>query len=155
ERAGYVGVQARRRDRCFTDVLVRDRHRTVTGERRDTGDHLVEDDAERIHVGAAVERETLGLLGREVGRGAEYRARLGDRVAALGACDPEVGDLDASLGRDQYVAGFHVAMHDAVAVGELERIRDVGAYPRRLHRRDRAVTTDDVAQRLAVDVLHH
>ena len=33
------------------------------GERRDAGEHLVEHDAERVHVGAAVEREALRLLG--------------------------------------------------------------------------------------------
>src|SRR6266542_1084779 len=71
---------------------VRDRDRTRRGERRDAGEHLVEHDAERVHVGTAVEREALRLLRREVGRGAEHRARLRERLARLRTRDPEVGD---------------------------------------------------------------
>ena len=62
-RAGHVGFHRRRRRRRLAHVLVRDRHRAVGGERRDAGEHLVEHDAERVHVGAAVEREALRLLG--------------------------------------------------------------------------------------------
>ena len=69
------GSMRRRRHRFLAHVLVRDRHRAVGGERRDAGEHLVEHDAERVHVGAAVEREALRLLGREVGGGADAPRR--------------------------------------------------------------------------------
>ena len=57
----------------------------VGGERRDAGDHLVEHDAERVHVAAAVDREALRLLGREVGGGAHHRAGLGEAVRSCSA----------------------------------------------------------------------
>ena len=52
--------------------------------------------------------------------------------------------------------GLHVAVHDAVAVRERERVGDVGRDAGRFHRR-RAwpYVLDHVAERLAVDVLHH
>ena len=155
ERARYAGFDARRRHRFLAHVLVRDRHRAVGGERRDPGEHLVEHDAEGVHVGATVEREALGLFRREVGGGAEHCARLGERVAALGAGDAEVGDLHPALRRDEHVSGLHVAVDDAVAVRELERVGDVGRDPGRFHRRERAVSVEHVAERLPVDVLHH
>ncbi len=45
-----LGVGRRRRRRCCVHLLVRDRHRRVAGERRPPGQHLVEDDAERVDV---------------------------------------------------------------------------------------------------------
>ncbi len=75
--------------------------------------------------------------------------------ARVGAGDPEVGDLHLPVGRDEHVARLHVAVDDAVAVRVRERIGDVGRDPRGLHRRESAVLHEHVAQRVAVDVLHH
>ena len=81
-------------DHRLADVEVRDRHRAVAGERHDAGEHLVEHDAERVDVGAGVDREALRLLGREVGGGPHDRAGAGEAVAgAVGPGDAEVGDL--------------------------------------------------------------
>src|SRR5690606_8511353 len=78
---------------------------------------------------AGVDGQPLGLLRREVGRRPHDRARLGEVVgvaAAHGAGDAEVGDLDLALGGDEHVARLDVAVHDAVAVGEVEGGGDVG-----------------------------
>ena len=83
------------------------------------GRHLVEDDAERVHVRAAVDRRALRLLGREVRGGAHDRAGAGEAVVrAAGAGDAEVGDLHLARGGDEHVARLHVAVHHAVLVRE-------------------------------------
>ena len=62
-------------------VLVRDRHRGLAGERQLPGQQLVAHDAERVEVAARVGRLTADLLGRQVlhraGHGAGLRS--GDR----------------------------------------------------------------------------
>ena len=135
-------------------MLVRDRDRRVTCERRDARDHLVEHDPERVHVAAAVDRQALRLLGREVGGGAHHRTGLREPVARARARDAEVGDLHGARLREQHVARLHVAVHDAAAMRERERGRDLGGDLGRLVRVDRRFGPDQVAQRSALDVLH-
>ena len=65
-------------------------------ERRAAGEHLVEHDAEGVEVAAGVDRQALGLLGREVGGRAHDRAGLGEVLLGAGVDGPgdaEVGDL--------------------------------------------------------------
>ena len=145
-----------RRDRLLAHVLHRDRHRALGRERRASGDHLVEDDAERVHVGAAVDLEALRLLRGEVRRGADDGTRRGEPGAGVGGVrgDAEVGDLHLALRREQHVPRLDVAVHDAVAVREVESGGDLGADPRRVHRREPALGPEEVAERLALDVLH-
>ena len=72
-----------------------------------------------------------------------------------GARDAEVGDLHVARSREQHVARLHVAVHDAAAVRERERRRDLGGDLGGLVRVERAFGADQVAQRPALDVLHH
>ncbi len=99
--------------------------------------------------------EALGLLGREVRGGAHHRAGARERVARLRTGDAEVGDLHLTLWRDQHVAGLHVAVHDAVRVRERQRVGDLGRDAHRVRRGETFVRLQDLAQRLAGDVLHH
>ena len=57
--------------------------------------------------------------------------------------------------REQHVAGLHVAVHDAAAVRERERRRDLGGDVGGLAGVERRLGADQVAQRSALDVLHH
>ena len=105
---------------------------TATGvspeERRATGDHLEEHDAERVDVAAGVDADALGLLGGEVGGRAHDRTGLGQALLGVdGPGDAEVGDLHLALVGDQHVARLHVAVDDPVLVGVAEGGGHVGA----------------------------
>ena len=77
----------------------------------------------------AVTSCALGLLGREVVRGAHHRAGLGD-LRDAGAGDAEVGDGRLALVVDDHVLRLQVAVDDAVAVGEAGAPRAPGGSGR-------------------------
>ena len=106
------------------DVLERDRHRAVAVERHAAGEQLVEDDADRVEVGALADRVALRLLGREVLRGAHDRPGL-RHVRRAGAGDAEVGDLRAALVVDDDVVRLEVAVDDPALVREAGGAQDL------------------------------
>ncbi len=117
------------------------------------GQHLVEDDADRVEVGALVDGLALGLFGRQVLGRAQNGAGLGHlRVVGLG--DAEVGDLHRAGGVDQDVLRLDVAVHDVRAVGHLHRGKQLEGYAHRLARGVATLAADVVLERLALDVLH-
>ena len=73
---------------------------------------LVEHDAQREEVAAAVDRLAPGLLGRHVLELALQRAGLGLRGLRRGLRDAEVAELDVALVRDQDVLRRHVAVDE-------------------------------------------
>ena len=118
---------------------------------------LVEHAAEGVDVGARVDGVAAGLLGAEVGGGAHHRADLGEVLVGVGGDGPgdaEVGDLHLPGGGDEHVAGLHVAVDDAVAVGEAEGGGHVGADVGDPVGVERALGAEDLRQGAAVDVLH-
>ena len=86
-----LGVVGGRRQRAL--VLAADRElgegRALAGQA--AGEHLVDDDAERVDVGAGRRLLAARLLGREVGGGADDRSDLGQAGLLGGAGDAEVG----------------------------------------------------------------
>ena len=139
-------------------LLVRDGDRVLAAERRAAAHHLVHDDAERVEVAAGIGDGALRLLGREVGGGPHHRAGLGEpgvRAGVGDAGDAEVGHLHVARLRHEDVAGLHVAVHDAVAMGEAERGGDLGGHVRRPGGGQLLLGPQDVGQGPAVHVLHH
>ncbi len=95
------------------------------------GEHFIEDDAERIDVGAAVDTSGIGHLfggavaGRPNGalRGVLGHGRSGGLAAIDGPQhfgDTEVGDFHATVFVEQQVLGFNVAVNDPAVVSELQ-----------------------------------
>ena len=114
---------------ALPNLFQRYRDRRVPVERRFSGEHFVENQAERVDVGAMVERLALGLFGGHIRRRPDHAA--GDRgILRVGARDAEVHHLQLAIGTDHDVLGFEVEMHDGLpvrlgeAVGKLARELD-------------------------------
>ncbi len=133
------------------------------------GQHLVEHDAERPDVGAAVDLLALGLLGAHVRRRAEDHAgdrsgrgqRRRHRRAGTGAGrvgrqrlgQSEVEHLDLAVRGELHVGRLEVAVDHAGLVRRLERGRDLQGEVQRLLAGKRAAR-QPLLQVLAVDELH-
>ena len=153
EVVGDLGPELRRGIRHDREVLHRDLHRRVAGERHLPGEHLVEDDPERVQVGTLVDRLPACLLRREVLRRPDDRARLG-HLGGAAPRDPEVGHLHVPVRADDHVVRLDVAVDDLVPVRFGERAQDL---PRELDRRQRRsgpLADEQLLERRPVEVLH-
>ncbi len=74
------------------------------------------------------------------------------RVPQLG--DPEVGDLRGSLGGEEHVRGFDVAVNDAFPVREVEGTGQEDGEPRGLLPGEPAIALHAVGERAPGDELH-
>ena len=122
--------------------------------RPDAGEHLVQDDAERVDVRRRGRRLAAGLFRAEVvdgphGRPGQRQLRLGDRPG-----DAEVGDLHLAVAADEDVAGLDVAVDEPGGVGRGERARHGGPDAGDLARRQGAAALEDGREVLPVDQLH-
>ena len=136
-------------------MLHRDGDRTVTEERPASGQRLVTDHAEGIHVRGGGRLIAGGLFRRDVLGGAHHHAGLGDGGGVDGLGDAEVGDLDLPGGGDQDVAGFDVAVHQTLIVGCLQRPARLFEHVQGIGQRQSAHAGDDGVERFAVDEFHH
>ena len=126
-------------------------------ERHAAGEALVQHERERVEVGAAVEAATADLLGRQVLGRAHHHVVAREVVVAGGETlgDAEVGEQHAAVGRDEDVAGLHVAVDEAGAVRLVERAGDGGADVDGELGAEPLLGVEQLAQALAVDELHH
>jgi hypothetical protein len=95
--------------------------------RVDAREALVEDERERVEVGALVDPLSVRLLGRHVGERAHDVARAREWLVARQMRDAEVRQLGRRAGRarpvgDDHVLRLDVAMDDAALVRVLERV---------------------------------
>ena len=111
----------------FVDVPVQGHDRRVGGKGHLAGEHLVQHDAEGIDIGPAVDGLHEGVFGRHVlrradaGAGARQARRL---VQHLG--DAEIGQQGTHVPAHQNVAGFDVAVDQALLVRMVQRSRQLG-----------------------------
>ena len=145
----------RQRRRRVAGVHESDRDRGVGDERRGEGEALVGHDPQRVHIGGRGDRLTEDLLRGEVADRTEDVTGGGERLRGHHACDAEVGQHQPTVGPDQQVARLHVAVHDAVVVGDLQRLGGLSHHHHRVVRRERAVAAQHPVQRLARHELHH
>ena len=136
------------------DVGARLRGRVVDVEGPRAGEQLEGDDGERVAVARGGRGEAAGLLGRDVGGGAEDLAGLGDRRLAGDGRDPEVADREAAVVVEQEVAGLDVAVDDVVAVRAVERDRRLAQPAQRDRAREPAALAQPVGDGPAGEVLH-
>jgi len=134
-------------------VLHRDLDRRVAGERHLPGEHLVEDDPERVQIRARVNGRAARLLRGEVLRGANDRSGL-RHLRRAGACDAEVRHLQPAVRADDDVVRFDVAVDDPVAVRERERTEDLPRVVDCDRDRRRSVADEQLLERAPVQVLH-
>ena len=152
---GEVGDDLAERLRLLQDELEEDTGEVQILERRDARQELVEDDAQTVDIRPPVEGLPLGLLGREVGRGAADHPGPRQPGLPLFHSEAEVDDEGMELARfvpgQEDVGGFQVAVDEAGPVGGVDRSRDVADEPQLDRERQRLA---QLAQVLPVDVLH-
>ena len=169
------GVHQRLRGRDRRRVLLQNRAEetrlALADERAPAREHLVEDAAKRPDVRARVGLFALHHLRRHVlirsenrplhcqrrrhRRGRRHQrggGRAGGRSAGHDLREAEVEELDPGR-REHHVAGFQVAVEDALAVRRVQRARDLNGPRQRLLDRNRSLR-DTRRQRLALEVLH-
>jgi len=125
-------------------------------ERRGSVEKLVEDAADGVGVGAAIDRLATDLLGRHVGGRADDGVGAGQAAGVdqqLG--DAEVHHLDLADAGDGDVVRLEVAVDDVVGVGGADRGEELLGYVERLVDSHPALVLEDRAERLALDELHH
>ena len=153
---GDAGAQADQRLRLDVVDLMHHGRLHLRIEERPAGDEVVEDGAERVHVGAAVDGAAVELLGRHVGERADamdlrhVRAEVQD---AAEIADLDVGDRAVGQHREQ-VGRLDVAVDQALAVDVAERHRALEADLDDQLEREQLVGAAVRAQRAAGDVLH-
>ena len=118
-------------------------------------EELVEDAADGVGVGAAVDRLAADLLGRHVGGRADDGVGAGQAAGVdeqLG--DAEVHHLDLAEAGDGDVVRLQVAVDDVVGMGRADRREELLGDVERLVDGHAALVLEDRAERLALDELH-
>ena len=131
-------------------------------ERRDAGDHFIQDAAEAVEIAARIELAAGDLLGAHVERRADHEARFGECTGVgltgergrQGARDAEVAQHRMAAVQED-VLGLDVAVHETGAVCIVERVGHLDGQAGGFGPRHGAVPREVIAQRLAHDVRHH
>ena len=124
-------------------------------ERVPPRDHLVEDEPERVDVGARVDANALDLLGRHVRRGADDAHAIGAVQAVAGElAGAEIEHFDDVVVGDEDVFGLEIAVDDVDLVHGVDAVRDFRSVVQRVGDRQTPGAIEHVAQRLAVEPLH-
>jgi len=156
ERRRNLGAEQRRR--CIADDPVEQLARIVIRrERPARGQHLVEDHAERVDIGAAIDVLGIGdLLGRHELRRPHHHALL-LVVDGQEPRDAEVEHLDVIervvLVGQEHVVGLEVAVNDACVVRGVQRRCDLRRDPDRAPHRQAAEPIDLVGEQRAFEEL--
>ena len=131
--------------------------RRLTRERQLAGQHLEQDDAGGVEIGALVERLAQRLLGRDVVRRTDHASRQRRARGVLviqPARQAEVGELHRSIGGNQHVLGLDVAMDGLHGVQRLEPDQHLSRDVHGVGGREPSVPRQELAERFAVDQLH-
>jgi hypothetical protein len=128
---------------------------TLSREGAPPGQHLVEQDAQRVGVGLNGPRLAAHLLGRHVLGCTHQAAGAGRALAPVEARDSEVDPLRLAARADHQVGGLDVAMHHAGVVRVLDPVERLMDQRERLLEGQRAAPLESSVQCLALDEFHH
>jgi len=106
-----------------------------------------------VDIGGACRTPSLQLLEGHVANRPEHRPRAGEPGEVGTPGQPEVGELDLTVGVQQHVARLHVAVDEPARVNVVEPSR-YRRHHRGRARRVQRTGPQGAAQRLALDVLH-
>ncbi len=127
----------------------------VPCEGRPAGEAVEDHAAERVDVGARVDRASFDLLGRGVVGRPEEEAGPRRRGRAHGLREPEVAQVDMTvrLGEED-VRRLHVPVHEPGRMGGIERAPDLIGDADRLRDGERPRLLEDTLQGRAPHVPH-
>ncbi len=140
----------------FVEMAVHQHHGRGALERGFAGQHLVEEDPERVEIGLVADgRRAAYLLGSHISRRAEGPPRsgqLGGSLQILG--DAEIGELELAVGGDHQVRRLEVPMDHVHVMGVLKCVakldREIdGLAPGKL-----AAILKQTLQGHALDIFH-
>ena len=127
----------------------------LAGERRLSGQHLVEHGPKGPDVGPRVLRFTLARLRAEVENGADDGSRTREPRAGRQVRDAEIGQAGRPVCGQEHVRGLEVAVDDPQAVGAGQGIGHVEGDLDRTCDRQRPLSLQQVQQRPAWNELYH
>ena len=116
-------------------------------------EELIQNDAARKNVAAAVHGRAKELLGRHVRGRAKHRASLG-QLRSLNARNAEIGDLDRPILKNNHVRRLHVAVGYAVAVCMVQRTQHLTHDACDFPVREALAIVEVVLELLALDEFH-
>ena len=133
--ARHLRVQPRGRHRLLGDHLPLRLRGRLSPERRPSGEHLIEEGAERVDVRGGPDRSRLPdhLLGGHVARSPDPGTAQGQgRLSVEVPRQPEIGDLGRAVGGEQDVGRLQIAVHDPAPVRHLHGLGQRGQQRGRL-----------------------
>ena len=134
--------------RCVVMNDLLHQHMHAAAKRHLSGQHLKQDDSQRVDIGTTIRLMRLALcqLGRHVGgRTQDLTVDRHRDLAGLATRQPKVRQLWLTMVIDQNILGFEIAMHHAGLMGVVQGIGNLGAQRRRLGKR-RTLCTQPIGQ---------
>ena len=134
------------------------RYGCISIKRRTSGEHLIHDDTERVHIGGRVHDLPLSLLGCVVLNRTKRHACGSEALSIdifVDAGNTEVGQLDRTIAPDQDILRLHVTMNDAPPVGSSQSKRNVVSDDDGAIHREDTTRTQIAAQVCSFYQLHH
>ena len=115
---------------------------------------LVDDDTQRVEIGAAINVAILGLFRRHVLRRPHHGACARQPGASPGPHQAKIHQRRLSAGAEHDIGRLDVAVHDAQVMRVIERLRHLLHHVGGLRQRHGAIVAHPTLQRVALQVLH-
>ncbi len=129
----------------------------AVGQQRDlAGYGFDQGERERVDVSCTTDHGARSLLGGGIAGGTdESTFGFGPRRFSYRPGDPEIGDAQATIGTEQKVGRFDIAVNEPPLVGDLETFESVKAHHHRLTHREAVAVIEHVAKAPAGEQFGH